>query len=221
MPEPANPALLRFIQSARTYRTRDGYVLVRTGAMPRVMHRLVWEAWNGPIPSGHVVHHINHVKDDNRIENLRAMPSGQHTSEHMRKYHKMYDRCPSYQDLRADGICVSCKRTRAASGLVLCFPCSVKSRNSTSVSAVRNKWRDRHPLRCCPRCGADAKCKVSQMVCDPCIERHLRSCRFLSGPTPYYGRGAAICVIDEKTIHPDRSLVIRWADAGKRNAPSI
>ena len=37
------------------------------------VHRLVWEAFNGPIPEGLQVNHINEVKTDNRLSNLNLM----------------------------------------------------------------------------------------------------------------------------------------------------
>lgn len=43
-------------------------------------HRFVWEMHNGPIPTGLEIDHINHIKDDNRIENLRLVDR----SENMR-----------------------------------------------------------------------------------------------------------------------------------------
>ena len=38
-----------------------------------LVHRLVWEAFNGPIPEGMQVNHINEVKTDNRLLNLNLM----------------------------------------------------------------------------------------------------------------------------------------------------
>ena len=37
------------------------------------VHRVVWEAFNGPIPEGMQVNHINEDKLDNRLENLNLM----------------------------------------------------------------------------------------------------------------------------------------------------
>src|SRR3990167_9776089 len=54
----------------------------KKGHRYRPEHRLVWEAANGPIPKGHVVHHINGVKDDNRLENLEVMPRKKHNHRH-------------------------------------------------------------------------------------------------------------------------------------------
>lgn len=34
------------------------------------VHRLVWEAFNGKIPDGMQINHINEIKDDNRLSNL-------------------------------------------------------------------------------------------------------------------------------------------------------
>lgn len=36
-------------------------------------HRAIWEAVNGPIPLGMEIDHINMIRDDNRIENLRLV----------------------------------------------------------------------------------------------------------------------------------------------------
>ena len=66
-----------------------GYILIRIGpgengkqTQYRPEHILVWEAANGSLPRGFIVHHINHIKDDNRLENLEAMPRSQHNHRH-------------------------------------------------------------------------------------------------------------------------------------------
>ena len=49
----------------------------------KMLHRLIWEDWYGkPIPKGYFIHHLNHQKDDNRIQNLQCVESKSH-----RKYH--------------------------------------------------------------------------------------------------------------------------------------
>jgi hypothetical protein len=53
---------------------RDGYILE---------HRYIWEQINGPLKSNEVVHHINGIRDDNRIENLMALTHSKHSSDHV------------------------------------------------------------------------------------------------------------------------------------------
>lgn len=72
-------------------RTTDQYGYVRLLVAPEARkghryqaeHILIWErAYGKPLPKGWIVHHINHIKDDNRLENLLAMPRGTHNQRH-------------------------------------------------------------------------------------------------------------------------------------------
>lgn len=57
----------------------SGYRVTAAGELE---HRAVWQRHNGWLPKGWIVHHINEVKTDNRIENLIGMPSELHDSVH-------------------------------------------------------------------------------------------------------------------------------------------
>lgn len=46
------------------------------------LHRVVWESVNGPIPDGYLIHHIDHDKLNNNIENLQCMTVSEHISHH-------------------------------------------------------------------------------------------------------------------------------------------
>lgn len=48
-------------------------------------HRLVWILANGPIPPGHMIHHKNGNKFDNRLENLECITHSEHRLKHPRK----------------------------------------------------------------------------------------------------------------------------------------
>lgn len=43
------------------------------------VHRLVWEAFNGPIPPGMEINHKNGKKDDNRLSNLELVTSSENS----------------------------------------------------------------------------------------------------------------------------------------------
>ncbi|KKN71823.1 hypothetical protein LCGC14_0416770 [marine sediment metagenome] len=42
-------------------------------------HRVIWEKANGKLPEGYVIHHLNGIKDDNRLENLVPLPRSAHS----------------------------------------------------------------------------------------------------------------------------------------------
>jgi len=63
----------------RHKRIRDGYIEVLVAPYTKKLeHRVVWEDANGPIPKNWVIHHLNGTRDDNRLENLAAMPREVH-----------------------------------------------------------------------------------------------------------------------------------------------
>lgn len=45
-------------------------------------HRYIWEQYNGPIPKRMLIHHINGIKCDNRIENLQLVNLDEHFKIH-------------------------------------------------------------------------------------------------------------------------------------------
>lgn len=51
---------------------KDGYVIVKVKKKQFKAHRVVWLVCNGEWPNGEI-DHINHKRDDNRIENLRVV----------------------------------------------------------------------------------------------------------------------------------------------------
>lgn len=74
---------------------------INGGGKPKNVHIAVWEAFNGEIPKGYDVHHINHNKEDNRLENLELVDLHSH-----RKYHNSRSGCKVVEQYTLDGVFV-------------------------------------------------------------------------------------------------------------------
>ena len=67
--------------------TANGYIYIRTkrksggaGDSYKAEHHIVWEQIHRRLlPENWIVHHLNGIRDDNRPENLEAMPRKQHS----------------------------------------------------------------------------------------------------------------------------------------------
>lgn len=64
---------------------KRGYMQVMVRGKTYKLHRIIYEMVNGPIPSGLQIDHINHIKDDNRLVNLRLVD--QSANSRNRKLH--------------------------------------------------------------------------------------------------------------------------------------
>ena len=56
-----------------------GYIQILVGKYHYALeHRLIWEKANGQIPEGFIIHHLNGIKTDNRLENLICISRKEH-----------------------------------------------------------------------------------------------------------------------------------------------
>ena len=61
-----------------------GYLRVRMSDGYRMVHRLVWEAFVGPVPVGLQVDHVDGDKSNNSLSNLQLVTASENTT----RYHK-------------------------------------------------------------------------------------------------------------------------------------
>jgi hypothetical protein len=52
---------------------KTGYVFIAVNCKNHLAHRIIWVMHRGPIPNGLWVDHLNHIRHDNRIDNLRLV----------------------------------------------------------------------------------------------------------------------------------------------------
>jgi len=63
--------------------TKEDYHRCTINGNSYKLHRLIWIYHNGPIPEGMQIDHINHDRQDNRIENLRLVENSQENLRNM------------------------------------------------------------------------------------------------------------------------------------------
>lgn len=58
---------------AGTYKNNSGYPLVCVNQRHYLVHIVVWEIHNGPVPKGMQIDHIDHNRENYRLDNLRLV----------------------------------------------------------------------------------------------------------------------------------------------------
>lgn len=69
--------------------TATGYMQMRTKLSQNYVHRIIWETFNGEIPDGYQIDHINTIRTDNRLENLRMVTCKENHNNPLTIKHKL------------------------------------------------------------------------------------------------------------------------------------
>ena len=88
-------------------RKEGDYLRIQMGVNKVTAHRFIWEMFNGAIPEGMHIDHINGNRQDNRIENLQCITQDKNNKRksHAKGYNYRSDmKFPYRAERRVDGI---------------------------------------------------------------------------------------------------------------------
>lgn len=79
--------------NGKKFTLRNNGYYGRTTGDRGMMHRYVWQHYNGEIPEQHDVHHIDGDKTNNDISNLECLPKSEHTRRYSTRCNQHLCRC--------------------------------------------------------------------------------------------------------------------------------
>lgn len=126
---------------------KDGYKTIVLVSRPKFVYsnvqRIVWEAFNGPIPKGMQINHINEDKTDNRLCNLNLMTPKENINWGTGKYRSAKSRCKRIMQYTEDGNEVFCffSISEAAKELGICVSSISSAINGRYQTAGGYKWK--------------------------------------------------------------------------------
>ena len=132
-------------------KTREGYyrVILYLNSVKKnaSVHRLVWTAFNGPIPEGLQINHLNENKSDNRLENLslctakeninygtRNKRAGEKQCKRIQMLDKNNNILKTFNSLKEAAQFLNKNKTTANSNISSCL-------HGKRKSAYRYKWK--------------------------------------------------------------------------------
>ena len=84
----------------------------------RLAHHVIWEAANGPIPKGYEIHHIDHDKSNNDLDNLLCLSKSDHQKTHSPHFAKLNGHWVR--------ICKFCRTVDGPKTRPVCDPCRAR-----------------------------------------------------------------------------------------------
>ena len=120
----------------------------------KLYSKVVWAEANGAIPLGAQIHHINHIKGDDRLENLIALTPKQHRQHHAQETKSVT--CSHCQ--------IAFEASVAATTIKYCKPCRWKVGESKRKLIVRE----------CKHCGSAFATRYGWYCSQRCVNLGAR-----------------------------------------------
>lgn len=73
---------VKYFNGIKFTKQKTGYYTVKIDGKTMLLHRYIWEYYNGAIPSGCVIHHKDEDKSNNNIDNLECLLNEKHSTYH-------------------------------------------------------------------------------------------------------------------------------------------
>lgn len=150
------------------------------------IHRAVWQYYNGQIPDGYHIHHIDEDKNNNAVSNLQCLSKSEHqilhmeTSERHEKRKRLFvcQRCgKEYVGYESGNNAFCSKQCRDESSLET-RTCTICGQKFTARRWEKTKY-------CSPQCASKARKKDKTKICACCgqpfdARRHFSTQKYCS-----------------------------------------
>ena len=120
---------------------RNGYVRYAIHEKKYSAHRLVYETFVGEIPEGMVIDHINGIRDDNRIENLRCITQSENAMNAQLNGHKCQHKVGQYE-INNDVLIKEYPSFAAAAREMGVSPCAISGAAKRNGTSCGYKWKE-------------------------------------------------------------------------------
>lgn len=120
---------------------RNGYARYAICGKMYSAHRLVYETFVGEIPEGMVIDHINGIRDDNRVENLRCITQSENAMNAQLNGHKCQHKVGQYE-INSDVLIKEYPSFAAAAREMGVSPCAISSAAKRNGTSCGYRWKE-------------------------------------------------------------------------------
>ena len=181
---------VKYFNGVKFTKQKTGYYTVKINGKTMLLHRYIWEYYNGIIPDGYVVHHKDEDKENNDISNLECLPNEKHSTYH--GTHKSPERLKRDSENLVEARKKAAEWHRSEAGREC-------SRRTAKRLIEQGKWNPT-TLYTCENCGKQfigVKRKAKHKFCSGACEQYFRRHNGLNDEK-------RVCVICGKEFITDR-----------------